>query len=87
MTGVLPKPFSIRDLRALLGQQPPPSRQPRQAPVSPEQDITPAMLADAIDNDQIRLMYQPKVSCAEGRALDHGGESVRLLPDPVRYGG
>ena len=69
MTGVLPKPFSIRDLRALLGQQPPPSRQPRQAPVSPEQDITPAMLADAIDNDQIRLMYQPKVSCAEGNPV------------------
>ncbi|MCH9782515.1 MAG: EAL domain-containing response regulator [Gammaproteobacteria bacterium] len=64
MAGVLAKPFSIRDLRALLGRQPPASPVPRPvAGAMPE--ITPAMLADAIQTNQIGLVYQPKVRCAE----------------------
>jgi EAL domain-containing protein (putative c-di-GMP-specific phosphodiesterase class I)/ActR/RegA family two-component response regulator len=64
MAGVLNKPFSIRDLRRLLGQRPTASPLPRTA-AGPLPEITPAMLADAIHNNQIGLAYQPKVRCAD----------------------
>lgn len=68
MAGVLAKPFSIRDLRTLLGRQPPANPVPQATGAAAQPDISPAMLADAIQNNQISLVYQPKVRCAEDTA-------------------
>lgn len=68
MAGVLAKPFSIRDLRTLLGRTPPAKAVTRAASGGPPPDITPAMLADAIRDNQIGLVYQPKVRCDDATA-------------------
>lgn len=65
MAGVLVKPFSFRDLRTLLGRQPPAPPLPRTRDGAAPPALTPAMLDEAIQNNQIGLVYQPKVQCGD----------------------
>ncbi len=66
MAGVLAKPFSLRDLRQLLGQARQAGPAPRRGGRAPQPDITAAMLDQAIRDNQIDLAYQPKVRCTDG---------------------
>ncbi len=81
MAGVLVKPFSFRDLRTLLGRQPPakPLRRTTGAAASP--DLTATMLDEAIRHNQIGLVYQPKVQCG-GDTVTVGFEALARWQHP-----
>jgi EAL domain-containing protein (putative c-di-GMP-specific phosphodiesterase class I)/FixJ family two-component response regulator len=83
--GVLSKPFSPTTLRQLLLQTPDgrPFRQPTR---SEEQDAPEQLgvdeVAEAINNDELSLVYQPKVHCKNG--LLHGFEALVRWHSPRR---
>jgi EAL domain-containing protein (putative c-di-GMP-specific phosphodiesterase class I) len=69
VSGVLPKPFTPRTLRALLGKDSdqlnarPPQPSPR------DLDIGEAELRLALERQQFSPWYQPKISCATGELV------------------
>lgn len=66
--GVMPKPFSPAEFRAMLQQ---PVRKgaemvPHRTPPEPTR-LTRADLYTALESHQFRVFFQPKISCADGR--------------------
>ncbi|MCW5600785.1 EAL domain-containing response regulator [Nitrosomonas sp.] len=70
VAGVLSKPFTPRDLRALLMVKPPPSRGYAEAKTTHDPidfvEVTEEMLQAALEGEQFNVYYQPKIHCASG---------------------
>jgi EAL domain-containing protein (putative c-di-GMP-specific phosphodiesterase class I) len=73
MLGALQKPILLADLEAMLRRC-----------VRGDSPITPEVLASAIDNDEIRVHYQPKATrVAPGRWIIEGVEALARWQHPV----
>ncbi|MEK6807347.1 MAG: EAL domain-containing response regulator [Pseudomonadota bacterium] len=66
IAGVLPKPFSPSDLRALLGAHGGDTAAPKKPSVTPSFKVTAAALRAALSDHQFRVAYQPKIECVTG---------------------
>lgn len=74
VAGVLAKPFTTQRLAALLlaAARPPEGAAPGE-PAGGEPEVTVAELERALQRDEIRVYYQPKVACADGRLAGFEG--------------
>lgn len=80
---VMPKPFSMTELRQLLSTEPvpraiPPTKEDR---ASSAFEVTSVGLLDALEQRQFLLAYQPKVDCVTG-ALAGFEALARWVPSP-----
>lgn len=67
VAGILPKPFSPRELRQLLEVQTPQSSPQKLQPTTPDmsEQITAQMIDTAVSEGQLAVFYQPKLSTAD----------------------
>lgn len=84
---VMPKPFSMTELRQLLSTEPvpraiPPTKEDR---ASSAFEVTSVGLLDALERRQFLLAYQPKVDCVTG-ALAGFEALARWVPSPPPHG-
>ena len=75
--GALPKPFKPDDLRRLLNATP--ERRSHDTAAGPER-VEAGLLRTALDQELIRVAYQPKVACRDGRVV--GYEALARWSDP-----
>lgn len=76
IVGTIAKPFSLAALRGLLAQAPAQSEAPGyndQHTPAPPLEVTREMLEAAMDGNQLYMVFQPKVSCADGRLAGFEG--------------
>lgn len=87
IAGVVPKPFSPRDLREILlrGNDTVPDADPGKRTAhagSASSEITEAEFEQALECEELRLVYQPKVYCAGGELA--GFEALVRWESPKR---
>lgn len=83
LIGVLPKPFSVAELRALLMVGPQPARLvPR--PGGVPSDIGQGALRRALADGEVSVVFQPKIACATGAAIGFEALAQWCRPDGRR---
>ncbi len=85
IAGLLPKPYKREDLSALLSQTPAEATAPQQPANAPFPLWTPTEFArafqEALEEDTIKVAYQPKVSCLDGNVVGYEALARWRHPD------
>lgn len=76
IAGAIAKPFSLASLRGLLAQAPPQieatERVSKHSPI-PSLEVSREMVVAAMDGNQLYMVFQPKVTCADGQLIGFEG--------------